>query len=589
MRGWKTWQNALFLIYLLLLNGIVYVALIAFFFQDDVERWLWAEQSSPVAVVTTPPLPATVITEENLPMIEPSPTALSITIQQKNTLATPTSTKVIGNSVDKVSQLDVTPSPSDILPPTDTPMPTVTPTDSPTATPTHTSSPTVTPSPTKTATQTPLPTPTHTKTATSTPTATPSPTHTQTPTKTPTSTPLPTSTATHTKTPTSSPTKTATHTRTPTPRPTKTATSSPTDTATPSPTYTQTPTRTATAPKATVFQASQTNGVAVAAANMPNTAHLPDAEPAIKTESSLLKAIPLTNNSVALSWQATQKQATYQIYSDMGTGYGVYLYKNSTSQPAFLDQWVRPGSTYQYRVSQPNQVNQSSNGQKLIAHQAQVTTLGQLRQQEPSTISSTRAIIPAPTALPPDAVLLGLTSDNTYIDNFNTMHIVGEVRNDSNLEVSQAKIAVTFYDDTGTAIGTTVGQPFLSMIPVGGSAPFRITLSEPENLHTYSIRAVGRSVASSKSQAQLRIVEERRYEDNIGFLHIKGVVENIGQYVSHHTQVAVIIYGRDGRVINVAFVTAEPPVLSPGRRGSYDVTFTYYPRYSTQQVIPFEK
>jgi hypothetical protein len=42
-------------------------------------------------------------------------------------------------------------------------------------------------------------------------------------------------------------------------------------------------------------------------------------------------------------------------------------------------------------------------------------------------------------------------------------------------------------------------------------------------------------------------------------------------------------------VINVGFTYVTPPTLAPGKQAAYDVIFTYYPRYLTQRVIPFEE
>lgn len=59
----------------------------------------------------------------------------------------------------------------------------------------------------------------------------------------------------------------------------------------------------------------------------------------------------MTNGSIALSWIPINKTARYRVYSDMGTGYGIYILKTETRQPAFLDQWLRNGLNYAYRLT----------------------------------------------------------------------------------------------------------------------------------------------------------------------------------------------------------------------------------------------
>ncbi|NJN95211.1 MAG: hypothetical protein HC875_14460, partial [Anaerolineales bacterium] len=231
------------------------------------------------------------------------------------------------------------------------------------------------------------------------------------------------------------------------------------------------------------------------------------------------------------------------------------------------------------------------NQQEIVLAQTAAATLG--GQAPADTLLGQRPVVtatvaPAPTALPADAVLLGLLSDNSFIDEFNTLHVVGEVRNDSNVDVGQTDIAITFYDGAGAAIGAANGQTILDVIPPGENSPFLITLSRPEGMESYSVRAVARPVAPQLAP-QLAVIQVKRFEDEAGFFHVKGVIENSGSIVARRAKVAAVIYGRGGAVINVGFTYLNPPTLAPGERASYEVIFTYFPKYVSQKVIPFEE
>ena len=296
----------------------------------------------------------------------------------------------------------------------------------------------------------------------------------------------------------------------------------------------------------------------------------------------------LTNDSIALNWTPVENSQKYRVYSDMGSGYGVFIYKAVVDQPAFIDEVLRPGMAYSYRITRLAareevvlaQVNAATFGSK----RATINTL--VNQQLASTANVTPTIVP--TALPPDAIILGLLSDNNFTDKFNTLTIVGEVRNDSSLDVGQTNITITFYDSSGNIIGTASGDTMLDVLSPGEISPFFITLAQPTGLASYSLRAVAQPV-ESKLKSQLAVVELKRYEDDAGFLRIKGTVKNLGNLVSKRTKVVAIIYGRDGRVINIGFTYVHPPTLAPGQQATYDISFTYYPRYYTQTVIPFEE
>jgi len=185
-------------------------------------------------------------------------------------------------------------------------------------------------------------------------------------------------------------------------------------------------------------------------------------------------------------------------------------------------------------------------------------------------------------------VLLGLVSDHNFTDNFNTLTIAGEVRNDSAQDVGQTNITVTFYDAAGVVIDVAHGETILDVIPPGQTSPFLINLTRPTGLTSYSLRATARPVAA-KPTAQFAVVGVRRFEDDAGFFHIKGIVQNAGTTAAQRVKVAAIIYGRDGRIINVNFAYVNPPQLAPGQKAVYDVIFTYYPGYFKQAVIPFEE
>ncbi len=387
---------------------------------------------------------------------------------------------------------------------------------------------------------------------------------------------------------------TATSTPTRTPRPTATATSTPTRTPRPTATATSTPTRTPR-PTARLVE-TEHSGTPVARGVQPAGEFSSRTEPpATQDPASMLvearpvsplKAIPLTNGSIALDWSTLKAAAPYHIYSDMGTGYGVYIFKAAVRQPTYLDEMLRPAAIYRYRILQP------AAGEKEVLAQAQAFTFeGETALSILSksfAAQAQRAPAPAPTALPPNAVLLGLLSDHNYADSFNTLTIVGEVRNDSPVPVGQAVINVVFYDTQGNVIDTARGETLLDILGPGETSPFVITLTRPPGLDSYSLTAVAQP-AEARLAPQLAVIEERRFEDAVGFFHVKGTVENVGDTTARRVKVAAVIYGRDGQVINVGFTYVDPPTLPPGQQARYDVIFSYYPRYYSQKVIVFEE
>ena len=78
-----------------------------------------------------------------------------------------------------------------------------------------------------------------------------------------------------------------------------------------------------------------------------------------------------------------------------------------------------------------------------------------------------------PTDVPPR-----ILSDNNYIDSIGTLHIVGEVINESYQPVSYVRITATFYDSNNSVIGTDYTFTSPSTLQPGQRAPFDLTISE---------------------------------------------------------------------------------------------------------------
>ncbi len=425
--------------------------------------------------------------------------------------------------------------------PTRTPTATFTATPKPTRTPTATS--TATPKPTRTPTATFTATPKPTRTPTATFTATPKPT--RTPTATFTATPKPTRTPTATFTATPKPTRTPTATFTATPKPTRTPTA--TFTATPKPTRTPTATFTAT----------------------PKPTRTPTPLP--------LDAALLPNGSVAVSWQTSAENA--KVYSDMGSGFGVFVLQAETEENTFIDTAVNPGSQVIYRVENTPATAQPPGTVRVQLPVEPPQIESAVRRAAPIPAASSAGavtIIPAPTPLPRDALLLGLMGDASYVDGVGTLHVLGELRNDSNMDVGEVSVTVSFYDAGGGFLGEVSGQPFLKALPPGARAVFNIETPPLPGWRNYSIKAVGRPVPPVLSP-ETALVSIDTAEDAVGFYHVSGAVKNTGHVLLQRPKIVVTLYGRGGEIINVGFAYPKPRQLAPGDIATFDVPFTYFP------------
>ena len=247
------------------------------------------------------------------------------------------------------------------------------------------------------------------------------------------------------------------------------------------------------------------------------------------------EAAALTGNDISLTWEPLTDADAYRIYSDMGTGYGVYVYKAETTGHELNDTKLRSGLRYRYRVDAV-----TSSGETAVAWSQAVTPYRlemQARSRSDSEagggsgavqpVRSSVRVTPAPTPLPPDTIILGLLSATDYADEIDhTLTIVGEVRNDSHLDVGETTVSATFYGTDGQVIGEASGSAMLHALAPGVRSPFVITLPQPAGLANYSLRATGRPNTPAATDTELNVINTRRFEDTTGFYHIAGVVEN---------------------------------------------------------------
>jgi hypothetical protein len=319
-----------------------------------------------------------------------------------------------------------------------------------------------------------------------------------------------------------------------------------------------------------------------------------------------LEATSLSDYSIGLAWQPVAGVTTYRVYSDMGTGYGVYLFKAESDQPGLTDVNLLPGLRYNYRVGAVSRAGETmvANAVALTSGSASVAASGQgpggaseqapakaaeqasLSAAKPARASAPLRITPAPTPLPPDTIILGMLSSTDYADEVDgTLTIVGEVRNDSALDVGETAVTATFYGTDGQVIGEVGGPTLLSTLTPGIRSPFMLTLPRPAGVANYSLRATGRPVTLAAADGGLVVVNTRRFEDTAGFYHIAGVVQNRETQKVEQARIVVTLYDRGGRVINVGFAYPQPSALAPGDRADFDVTFTYYPKVFSHAAV----
>jgi plastocyanin len=104
----------------------------------------------------------------------------------------------------------------------------------------------------------------------------------------------------------------------------------------------------------------------------------------------------------------------------------------------------------------------------------------------PLSPPSSSLLAPPQTFIQPAKVGPRILSENNYLDSYGTLHIVGEVINESYEPMNSVQVTATYYDTNNGVVGTSFDYTSPSNLQPGQRAPFDITASE-RTMPTYLI------------------------------------------------------------------------------------------------------
>ncbi|MHB0875301.1 MAG: FxLYD domain-containing protein [Anaerolineae bacterium] len=151
--------------------------------------------------------------------------------------------------------------------------------------------------------------------------------------------------------------------------------------------------------------------------------------------------------------------------------------------------------------------------------------------------------------------------------------VVGEVANDSTAGVEEVAILVELVDDNGAVVASGETTAMLDVIPVGGRAPYAMTLTQApaytqvrcrvlRAMPEVPERAVHRDLTVSEVSG--RAVYDRTFV-------VMGKVRNTGDAPAVDVFVVVTLYGDDGTVLG-ARREPLPEAIDAGSRSLFQVT-----------------
>ena len=150
-------------------------------------------------------------------------------------------------------------------------------------------------------------------------------------------------------------------------------------------------------------------------------------------------------------------------------------------------------------------------------------------------------------------------NDHKYLGDDNTIHIVGEIINESDKPINQVNVIAIFYSDDNSVYQTNT-ENLTSIIMPGMKGAFDLMVTEDIGHVDYYILDIDFKVTHPKDQVIEITSSEFTYGpvDNIA---IQGTVTNNGEITANMVKVVATLYDRDGNVVAVSQTNTEPDYL----------------------------
>ena len=150
-------------------------------------------------------------------------------------------------------------------------------------------------------------------------------------------------------------------------------------------------------------------------------------------------------------------------------------------------------------------------------------------------------------------------NDRKYVGDDGTIHIVGEIINESDKPINQVNVIAIFYSD-GNSVYQTSTENLTSIIMPGMKGAFDLMMTEDIGHVDDYILDIDFKVTQPKDQV-IEITSSEFTHGPVDNIAIQGTVTNNGEITANMVKVVAILYDRDGNVVAVSETRTEPDYL----------------------------
>ena len=170
-------------------------------------------------------------------------------------------------------------------------------------------------------------------------------------------------------------------------------------------------------------------------------------------------------------------------------------------------------------------------------------------------------------AIPSAFAEVYIDNDHKYIGDDGTLHVVGEIVNETDKPINQVEITAIFYSD-GSNVYETNTENLTNMIMPGMNGVFDLMITEDIGHVDYYILDVDFKITQPKDQV-IEITSSEFTYGPVNSLAIQGTVANNGEITANMVKVIATLYDRDGNVVTVSEVRMKPDYLRANDESSF--------------------
>ena len=152
-----------------------------------------------------------------------------------------------------------------------------------------------------------------------------------------------------------------------------------------------------------------------------------------------------------------------------------------------------------------------------------------------------------------------IDNERKYIGDDGTLHVVGEIINESDKPINQVEVTAIFYSD-GVDTHQTSTENLTNMIMPGMKGVFDLIVTEDLGHVDYYTLDVDFKVTQPKDQV-IEITSSEFTYGPVNNIVIQGTVANNGEITANMVKVIATLYDRDGNVVSVSQVNTKPDYL----------------------------